>query len=78
MELIRTTLRIKKNLKLAADKIASENNISFQEVINTALSELVIKKGKKKARKIRFITHNLGVPLDNLTRDDYYDDPKTN
>ncbi len=49
--LIKTTLRLKENLKK--------------------------RKGvRKEAKKIIFKTHHLGEPLDNLTRDDFYPDPK--
>lgn len=35
-----------------------------------------LKKGlKKKIKKIIFKTHNLGVALDNLRREDYYENP---
>ncbi len=30
---------------------------------------------RRKVVRLVFHTHNLGVPLDNLTRDDYYLDP---
>lgn len=30
----------------------------------------------KRRQKIVFKTHHLGEPLDNLTRDDFYPDPK--
>ena len=76
MELVRTTLRIKKNLKVAAERIAVQDETTLQDVMNRALSDFVDKNARSRAKRIRFITHDLGVPLDNLTRDDYYDDPK--
>ncbi|KKR78057.1 MAG: hypothetical protein UU23_C0004G0039 [Candidatus Curtissbacteria bacterium GW2011_GWA1_40_9] len=34
-----------------------------------------IKVNKQMSKKIKFKTHNLGEPLDNLTRDNFYPDP---
>ncbi len=34
-----------------------------------------VKINKAKVKKIKFKTHDLGEPLDNLTRDDFYPDP---
>ena len=76
MLLARTTIRIEKRLKKEVEKIAFEENKSIQEVINQALKDYLKEKAKKKAKKIVFETVDLGVPLDNLTRSDYYDDPK--
>ena len=76
MQLIRTTVRIKKTVKKDVEKIAFEEDTTFQNLLNKALEELIVKKAKKKAT-IHFIPkHNLGVNLDNLTRDDIYGDPK--
>ncbi len=33
---------------------------------------------KKRAHKIVFLAKHLGVPLDNLTREDYYEDESLN
>lgn len=74
--LIRTTLRIKEHLKKSAEEKALKDDITLQEVFNRALEEYLQKEAKKEAKKIVFKTHNLGVPLDNLTRDDFYEDPK--
>ena len=78
MVLIKTTLRIKEDLKKGAEKQAFEADISLQEVVNVALEEYLQKAEKKKAKEIVFKTHDLGVPLDNLTRDDFYPDPDKN
>jgi len=75
MQLLRTTLRIKMDLKKAAEKKAMEENISLQQLFNQALYEYLHNSGQKKA-EIIFKTHNLGIPLDNLTRTDFYSDPK--
>ena len=70
--LVRTTLRIKENLKRIAELKAIEKNTSVQSIFNQALEYYFEKEAQKKARKIVFKTHNLGVPLDNLRRSDYY------
>lgn len=76
MQLIRTTLRLKENLKKQAEKKAFEENESLQTIFNRALEQYFEKEAKKQAKKIIFITHNLGEPLDNLTRDDFYPEPQ--
>lgn len=76
MQLIRTTLRLKKPLKNAAERKALEENISLQEIFNRALESYLEREAEKSAKKIIFKIHHLGEPLDNLTRDDYYPKPK--
>jgi hypothetical protein len=76
MQLLRTTLRIKKDLKKAAEKKALDQDMSLQDIFNMALEEYLNKDAQKKAKNIIFQTHHLGEPLDNLTRDDFYPDPK--
>lgn len=76
MQLLRTTLRIKTDLKRAAEKKAMEENISLQDIFNLALEDFLKREAHKEAKSIIFKTHNLGEPLDNLTRDDFYPDPK--
>lgn len=76
MQLIRTTLRLKENLKKRAEKKAFEENVSLQAIFNAALELYLDQKAKLQAKKITFITHNLGKALDNLTRDDFYPEPK--
>lgn len=39
-------------------------------------NKLKKRKIKGKTKKLVFKSHNLGKPLDNLTRDDFYDDPR--
>jgi len=70
--LVRTTLRLEENLKNTAERIALEENITLQDIFNRALKIYLEKEHRKKAKKIVFKTHNLGEPLDNLTRVDYY------
>ena len=73
--LIRTTLRLKENIKRSAEKKAHEESTTLQDIFNRALEEYMEKDAKKQAKKIVFKTHDLGVPLDNLRRKDYYDEP---
>lgn len=74
--LVRTTLRLKENLKKAAEKKALQDDVTLQGIFNRALEEYLDKDARKEAKKIIFKTHHLGKPLDNLTRDDFYPDPK--
>lgn len=76
MQLLRTTLRIRTELKKAAEKKALEDNVSLQDLFNKALQEYLQNSGRKKASEIIFKTHDLGQPLDGLRREDYYPDPK--
>lgn len=72
MRLTRTTLRIDTNLKRAAEKRAIDEDTTLQAIFNDALEQYLDKKAKTKAHKIVFRTHDLGSPLDNLQRSDYY------
>lgn len=74
--LIRTTLRLNESLKKTAEKKALQDDVTLQEIFNRALEEYLEKDARFEARKIIFKTHHLGEPLDNLTRDDFYPDPK--
>ncbi|MDP3758641.1 MAG: hypothetical protein Q8Q86_02885 [Candidatus Daviesbacteria bacterium] len=74
--LIRTTLRLNESLKKTAEKKALQDDVTLQEIFNRALEEYLEKDARKEAQKIIFKTHHLGEPLDNLTRDDFYPDPK--
>lgn len=73
--LVRTTLRLKANLKREAEKKALQDDVTLQEVFNQALEDYLKKEAKKEAKKIIFKTHHLGAALDNLTRDDFYETP---
>lgn len=74
--LVRTTLRLKENLKKTAEKKALQDDVTLQEIFNRALEEYLEKEARREAKKIIFKTYHLGEPLDNLTRDDFYPDPK--
>lgn len=71
--MLRTTLRLQPQLKKLAQKKALEKNLTLQEIFNQALAEYLRKDFKEKARKLIVKTHNLGVPLDDLKRGDYYE-----
>jgi len=73
MQLIRTTLRLDKDLKKNAERMALEEDTTLQDIFNKALASYLQNQAKKKAKKIVFKSFDLGVPLDNLTRDDIYD-----
>lgn len=70
--LIRTTLRLNKQLKYTAEKRAIEMNTTLQDIFNEALKQYLEQDAKKMAKKIVFKSHDLGEPLDNLKRADYY------
>lgn len=73
--LVRTTLRIKENLKKSAELKALQDDISLQDVFNRALEHYLDKEAAIEAKKIVFKAHDLGKPLDNLKRADYYSKP---
>ena len=73
MQFVRTTLRIKEDLKKTAERLALEEDTTLQALFNRALEKYLQNRAKKEAKKIVFKTHDLGAPLDNLTRDDIYD-----
>lgn len=75
MQLVRTTLRLDRDLKKTAEMLALKNDQSFQEVLNQALAQYLIKMAKNDAKTLFLPSHDLGTPLDNLTRDDFYDEP---
>ena len=74
MQLQQTTIRLQEPLKKSAQAKALELNISFQTLITRALQEFLQVKSDQKSQKIVFHTHDLGVPLDDLTREDIYAD----
>jgi hypothetical protein len=76
MQLVRTTLRIKKDLKKEVEMFALKKDQTFQEVLNQALAQYLTREAKTDAKRIVFHTHDFGTPIENLTRDDIYDLPK--
>lgn len=75
MQLIRTTLRLDKNLKKEIEILALKEGLNFQKIVSIALNNHLKNSAKNEAKSFFIPSHDLGVPLDNLTRDDYYDDP---
>ena len=75
MQLVINTLRLDSNLKKNAEMLALKNDQSFQEVVTTALREHLNTSAKNEAKILFLPSHDLGTPLDNLTRDDFYDEP---
>ena len=75
--LVRTTVRLKPELKKAVDQLALDRGSSAQEIINRAVDTYLDQVTKQKVKQINFdeIAIDLGVPLDNLTREDYYPEP---
>ena len=73
LQLTRTTLRLDSRLKRAAEDRARQQATTLQAIFNKALEEYLERDAEQRAEVI-FRTHNLGGKLDNLTRDDYYDD----
>ncbi len=74
--MVRTTLRIDEELIKRAKRIALEKDETLQSIFNQALRNFIKVKAQKKAKKIVFETVDLGIPLRNLTRDDFYGEPK--
>ncbi|MEX0896113.1 MAG: hypothetical protein WDZ94_04245 [Patescibacteria group bacterium] len=74
LEPTRTTIRLSPPLKKAAQKKAVELDISFQTLLSKALQRYLEYEAKKEAKKIVFRSKDIGVPLDNLTREDIYAD----
>ena len=75
MHLVRTTIRLRPDLKRAAERKALEEDTTLQALMHQALSDYLTHTARQNAQRLVFRTHDLGVPLDNLTRDDYYPDP---
>jgi hypothetical protein len=77
MALIRTTLRIEQNLKKEAEKMALEQGLTLQYIFNEALRNAVTTKKPttKKPDVIFYDKAIIGMP-ENLTRDDFYENPQ--
>lgn len=73
---IRTTLRLRKDLKKMADQMALKEDTTLQAIFNKALENYLNQEDKKEAKKIVFKTYHLGKQFDNITRDDIYGDPE--
>jgi len=74
MQLLRTTVRLSPPLKKAAEKKAFEMNTTFQALLEKALESYLQQDSRRSAQKLIFRDRNLGVPLDELNREDLYAD----
>lgn len=74
MQIKRTTIRLDQQLEKEVKKTSLEIGLSFQEMVNLALKDYIKKTKTNKIKKIIFETKEMGVNLDNLTRDDIYAD----
>ena len=72
MKFTRTTLLIQTELKNAAERRAVEEHTTLQKIFNQALQQYLNQQAKHGTQRIVFKTHDLGMPLDNLKRGDYY------
>lgn len=75
MKLLRTTVRLQEHVKKAAEKRALEENTTLQDLLQRALLEYLDQAARRKAKRFIFHSHDLGLPLDNLRRKDYYPEP---
>lgn len=71
MKMIRTTLRLKPELKKEAEMLALKGNMTFQELFNDALYDFL--RGKKRINKIVFYDKPISKKMNNLTRDEIYE-----
>lgn len=74
MKTIRTTFRIEEQLKKEADKKAFDLNITLQKLFNDALRMLLKDLSKKKASRVVLFSKPVDKRIDNLTRDEIYED----
>lgn len=72
MQMTRTTLRLRQDLKKAAEILAVQQGRTLQDIFNQALELQLRQAAARKAKQIVFADHDLGVAVDNLTREDYY------
>ena len=72
MQMTRTTLRLRQDLKKAAEILAVQQGRTLQDIFNQALELQLRQAAAGKAKQIAFADHDLGVAVDNLRREDYY------
>lgn len=72
MDKIRTTLRIEKQLKTAAERRALELDTTLQDIFNTALRNYLTKANEIKVKDILFYDRPISAKLNDLKREDYY------
>ena len=74
--MVRTTLRIEEGLNKQVEFRAVKKSTAFQAIVNHALRDNLTNAAHKRAKLLVLPKFNLGVPLDNLTRDEIYGEPK--
>ncbi len=74
MKTIRTTFRIEEQLKIEADKKAFDLNITLQKLFNDALRMLLKDLSRQKASRVVLFSKPVDKRIDNLTRDEIYED----
>lgn len=75
MQLVRTTIRLDPERKKRAQKLALEQNKSFQEIVTEALDNYLDKEATKKTEELFVPDFDLGEDLNKLTRDEIYEKP---
>lgn len=75
MKLIRTTVRLQQPMKKAVEKQALAEETTFQDILQRALLEYLDQTARRKAKRLVFHAHDIGAPLDNLERRDFYPEP---
>ena len=75
MQLVRTTIRLDPELKKKAQKLALEQDKSFQELIVEALDKYFEEEATKKAEEFFVPDFDLGKNINKLSRDDIYGEP---
>ena len=74
MQLTRTTVRLQPQIKKAAERKALELDISFQALLEKAVEAYLYQESQHKAHQLVFHDKKMGVPLDQLDREDIYAD----
>lgn len=74
MQLTRTTIRLRPQIKKAAEIKAIELDITFQDLVEKAIEQLLVTLSHKKARQLVFKDRNIGATLDHLDREHIYAD----
>lgn len=74
MQLIRTTVRLRPQIKKAAELKALKLNVTFQALLEKALEMYLNQESRRHARKLVFKARDIGAPLDQLDREAIYAD----
>ncbi|HYD34747.1 MAG TPA: hypothetical protein VD999_01625 [Vitreimonas sp.] len=74
MQLIRTTIRLRPQLKKAAEMKALKLNMTFQALLEKAIEAYLSQESRQQAQKLVFKARDLGTPLDQLDREAIYAD----